>query len=109
MQDSFDSTPEEADVDAQKMSTSQHNLLVTPEVTTPNLKMTWDSSWNYSAVKNEWTNNSEENHNFPKPMIASAPITPTVIPYHGLYNNSYLLKIKCGNQNYFYGITTVSN
>lgn len=71
-------------------SCSQHNLLVTPDISSPLPKFTWETPWNNvvsaSCEKFVWSHSPTTCHsaNFNmKPMVASAPVTPNIIPYPG--------------------------
>lgn len=81
---SMDETPPETPL-------SQHNLLVTPEIPSPMTKFMWETPWSNAAsgVSNKYvwsqppaTSPSTPNFSL-KPMVASAPVTPNVVPYHG--------------------------
>jgi hypothetical protein len=73
-----------------KVSLSQHNLLVTPEIPSPLPKFSWETPWSNGASvtpeKYVWSQPSTSSQNVGnfhvKPMVASAPVTPNVVPYH---------------------------
>ncbi|XP_044257856.1 putative bifunctional UDP-N-acetylglucosamine transferase and deubiquitinase ALG13 [Tribolium madens] len=89
-----------------QMSNSQHNLLVTPEIPSPLPKFSWETPWSNTASasceKFVWS--QPVTSPAVKPMVASAPVTPNVIPYHDsqypfVYNypadNSYISWNNC--------------
>ncbi|KYB29260.1 putative bifunctional UDP-N-acetylglucosamine transferase and deubiquitinase ALG13 isoform X2 [Tribolium castaneum] len=65
-------------------SQSQHNLLVTPDIPSPMPKFSWETPWSTAAAasceKFVWSQPATSPGM--KPMVASAPTTPNVIPYH---------------------------
>lgn len=87
-------------VEVSSISQSQHNLLVTPDVPSPMPKFSWETPpWNAFVQPNPdqsaWSPGTPQSMlNFGlKPMIASAPVTPDVVPYH---SKSLTLFIRCG-------------
>jgi hypothetical protein len=85
-----------------KVSLSQHNLLVTPEIPSPLPKFSWETPWSNGASvtpeKYVWSQPSTSSQNVGnfhvKPMVASAPVTPNVVPYHGNFNNNFDMRLR---------------